>query len=275
MRPLPRLWMALATVIAAVLAGRVNSVSATAGCAPSIAKLASGQGKPDDVAFDESRILFGDQGSNSLLAVKNGRVTTLARHLHDPEGIVVRGKDRAVVAEQETNRLVAVDLHTGTVRTMIQLTNATKNLGIDGIGDAGHGGLLIPDSPNGRLLSLDSRRRLHVVAGGMGRPVDALRFRGGVAVADETASTVWLVRGGRLTRLGTFSTPDDVAVFHGALLAVTLGDHALWEVWPHVRLLSAAFAQPQGLAVGPHGEVVVADTTLNALYRISGLRACL
>jgi hypothetical protein len=146
--------------------------------------------------------------------------------------------------------------------------------GVDGIGAAANGGIYVPNSPYGQLLLLDARSHLSSLATGMGRPVGATRYAGGVAVPDETANAVWLVRAGRLQRIATLSTPDDVVVFRGALLAVTLGDGGLWEVRPHLRLLQSGLGQPQGLAVLNGDSVVIVNSQANALLRLSGLGTC-
>jgi hypothetical protein len=266
--------VAIATCLGALLPVH-EPVSAASLCAPALHRLSSGQSAPDDVVYDGRRLIFGDDGSDALVAERNGRLAALAHDLHDAEGIALRGAHTALVVEQGLNQLVRIDLRTGRATPWFDFTNTTGLLGVDNIAAGPNGSLLIPDSPNGRLLSLDRNKHLHLAAGGMGRPVGVTQFNGGLAVPDETAGTVWFVSKGHATRMGSFSTPDDVVVFRGALLVVTLGDHALWEVRPHLRLLTAAFAQPQGLTLGPHGEIVVADSTLNALYSVTGLRRCL
>jgi hypothetical protein len=252
-----------------------GAARAAAACVPAIHRLSAGERAPDDIVFDGSRFIVGDDGTDNLVAEKGGRLTVLARNLHDPEGIVLTGRASALLVEQDLNRVVRVNLRSGRITPWFQLTNTTGKLGVDSIAAAQQGGILIPDSPNGRLLHLDAHRRIHLIAGGLGRPVGVARYRGALVVPDETAGTVWKIAAGHTTQLGSFSTPDDVVVFRGALLAVTLGDHALWEVRPHRRLLTAAFAQPQGLTLGPDGEVVVADSTLNSIDAVSGLRGCL
>jgi hypothetical protein len=244
-------------------------------CSSRVTLLAHGYGSPDDVAVDGKRILFGDLTSQSLLAEQNGKLTTLVSHLATPEGIVVRPGRRIVIAEQGANRLTEVDLRSGRRRTLVQLQNRTSNEGVDGIAPAPQGGIYIPDSPNGRLLRLDAGGRLHLLATGMGRPVGAIGFQGGLAVADETARAVWLVRQGHLQRLATLAVPDDVAVIRRRLVAVALNDGSLWEVWPTIRRVVSGFGEPQGLATLDADSVVIADSRRNALYRVSGLAACL
>jgi hypothetical protein len=80
------------------------------------------------------------------------------------------------------------------------------------------------------------------------------------------------------TRLATVPLPDDLAVVSGHLIAVSLGGQ-VWEVAPHVRLLSSAFAptasDPQGLVADGPDAALVADESRNSIYRVSGLSSCL
>jgi DNA-binding beta-propeller fold protein YncE len=188
---------------------------------------------------------------------------------------VIQAAHRVVVVEQGANRLDTINLASGRRQVLRAFANLTGQEGVDGIGAAPNGGLYVPDSPYGTLYLLDKRNRLHLLASGLSRPVDAIRYAGGVAVADENANAVWLVSQGRVQRLATLSIPDDLAVFHGRLLADTLGDGRLWEVRPSVKLLVSGFGQPQGLAVLNSGALVLADSRTNGLYSVSNLQGCL
>lgn len=261
-------------VLLAMLPGHsvADAPSATP-CQPRTIFLARGYGAPDDVVMDGRTILFGDTTAGVVGAINGTRRRVIARHLSVPEGIVVWPFNRLVVVEQGANRLDVIDLQHGRRRVLLRLSNTTGKEGVDAISAIGHD-LLIPNSPYGSLLRLH-RGKLHVITGVLGRPVDAISYRGGIAVADETANAIWLVVGDRLTRLATLSIPDDLAVFHGHLLAVTLGDGALWEVRPHLKRLVSGFGQPQGLAVEGPKSLVVADSQRNALYRVFLPVSCL
>jgi hypothetical protein len=274
MSPVRAILPALLAVAAALGPVSTEAQLMSAACAPHLTLLAHGYGSPDDVAVQGSRILFGDLTRNVLAAESKGRVTTLVSGLQVPEGIVVQSPHRVVVVEQGANRLDTIDLATGRRQVLKTFPNQTGREGIDGIAPAPNGGIYVPDSPHGRLYLLDKHGRLHLLAGGLGRPVDAIRFDGGIAVADETANAIWLVAHGRARRLATVPTPDDVAVFHGRLLAVTLGDGKLWEVRPAVKPLVSSFGQPQGLAVLNNSAVVVADSSSNGLYAVANLQSC-
>jgi len=213
-------------------------------------------------------IYFGDVHAGVVAVREGGRTRIVAQGLATPEGIVPRDTGHLYVVEQGRNRLDLVTIRTGRVRVLQYFRNTTGQEGVDGIGRGPDGSLLIPDSPYGSLWRRDRNGSWHLLHAGFGRPVDALRYRGGIAVADENDNAVWLLRNGHVTRLATVPTPDDVAILRGHLYAVTLGDGGLWEIRPRVVRLPISFRDPQGLAV--QGRVlIVADSTLNALYRVS------
>lgn len=244
-------------------------------CSPVRTVLAQGFGSPDDLAVRGATIYFTDEVGGSLSSLSGGHMRVIARGLRAPEGIVLETGGKALVVEQGRNRIDQVNLSNGRRSVVLRLTNNTGKEGVDGIAPAPAGEVYVPDSPYGRLWLMDRKRHLHLLIAGLGRPVGAIQFQGGVAVADETANAVWLVRGGRATRLATVSIPDDLAVVNGALLAVTLGDGALWEITPRVQRLVAGLGQPQGLAMLGSGKMAVADSTSNTIIRISGLAGCL
>jgi hypothetical protein len=252
-----------------------TQASRAAVCSPRVSLIAHGFGSPDDVAISGGRVLFGDLANGTLDAEHDGRVTVLASGLRTPEGIVVEKPDRVVVVEQGLNRLDQIDLKTGRRHVLVTMRNNTENEGIDGIHAAPHGGIYIPDSPYGTLYVLDSQRRLHLLVQGLSRPVDAIHYHGGVAIADENARAVWFVKNGHVRRLATLDVPDDLAIFHGHLLADSLGDGKVWEVAPRLKRLASGFDQPQGLAVLNQQTVIVTSSNTNGIYAVSHLAACL
>lgn len=266
--------MTLAKMTIAALLGLVVTVpgQATARtpvvlpCRASTVFVARGYGAPDDVVMKGRTILFSDTAAGVVAAINGKHHWVLVRNLNVPEGIVVRPHNRLVVVEQGADRLDTIDLRHGRRAILLQLRNTTGLEGVDAITAIGRD-LLIPNSPYGQLLRLHGGR-LRIIAGGLERPVDAIPYRKGIAVADENANAVWLPRNGTVTRLATVSIPDDLAVYHGRLLAVTLGDGSLWEIRPHLKRLLSGFGQPQGLAVEGPKNLVIADSRRNALYRV-------
>ena len=271
---------ALAVAGAAVVAVTGGTSGATAtgasACRPQITTLATGQGGPDDLAWDGpvgSRLLVSDVHANTLGVVSGGRVHTLMSGIGEPEGIIVRSPTRLELAAQTTNQILAVDLARHTRRVIASLPNVPGQSGVDSIEAAPGGDTYAPDSANGKLYLLHAGR-LRVIASGMIRPVDARQWQGKIAVADEYASYVDVISGARRTHLAKILLPDDLVISGGHLLATSLAG-ALWEVAPHRRLLTKALHDPQGLVPDGPGAVLVADQQRNRIVRISGLARCL
>lgn len=265
-----RLFLLLSLLLAPV----ARQASASPTCAPRVAPLVSGLGAPDDLRWAAGSLWFGDLHAGVVARVHNGRVHVMVGSLRSPEGLLIRGHT-LIVAEQGANQITAVNLRTGRRRVLTRLVNTSGRDGVDGIGADPHGGIYLANSPYGTLLLRSSDGRLHTLASGLGRPVDAIAYRGGVAVPDEVTGAVWWVHGRRVTRLATLATPDDVAVDGAALLVTSLGDGRLWEVRPHLRVLASGLGQPQGLAVLRAGTLAVANSAGNEIVRITGVAACL
>ena len=236
-------------------------------------QLARGQGAPDDLAYDGSRLLVSDVRANTLGVVRGGRVHTLMGGFGEPEGIVPESPTRLELAEQKTNRVLAIDLVHHTRRTIATLPTVPGQSGLDSIQAAPGGDTYLPDSENGDLYLLH-HGGVRLIATGMVRPVDALYWHGAIRVADEYASVIWTISGHRRTRLAKLTLADDLAVVDGRLLAISQFG-GLWEVAPRLRLISRAFKYLQGLVAAGPDAAVVTDQTRNTVDRVSGLRPCL
>src|SRR5213595_3002507 len=72
--------------------------------------LLSGVGRPDDLAFDpQGHLLFSDFYNGTISRLNaNGSVTVLATGLAGPEGIVALPDGTMIIAEQRTNRILAL-----------------------------------------------------------------------------------------------------------------------------------------------------------------------
>jgi hypothetical protein len=246
-------------------------VAAVAFCRPDVRFLTHGYGSPDDVTVHRGQIYFGDIKAGYLVRVSDGRKHVIRRRLNVPEGIAFTGSSQVAVVEQGLNRIDTLNLKTGRLRVLIDMRNTTGLEGVDAITAVGSD-LIIPDSPYGTLYRLH-KGNLRWIAGGMSRPTSVVPYQGGFAVADENAKAVWLVQHGRLQRLATLSIPEEVAVVHGMLLSITLGDGALWEVRPRLRRLHW-FSAPQGLTPDGGNRLILADSKQNSLYRITLPSAC-
>ena len=251
---------------------------------PTINVLAKGFGGPDDLALlPDGSILFSDIGNGTINQIaRDGTVTTLLRGLDEPEGIVVLPDGTLIVAEQGKNRLIHFRPNSGQpATTWLQLENKTSNAGVDGIArDPATGDMIIPDSPNGRVLRVSAdAKNVRVIATGLTRPTGAAVARdGSVIVADEYGNAVVrLGADGRAESLGHFVMPDDVAIdAEGNIFVTSLGDNSvrmttvtsvIGATGGAVRWI-ANVRHPQGILVDADGNLVVAEAGLNRIVRL-------
>lgn len=284
-RSLPRItagalaaFSGLVGLAVALTPSRPAPVTRAGGCHPRLTVLAHGQGSPDDLAWDGRTLLVSDISQGTIGVVARGHVRTVLAHLRDPEGIVPAPRRSLIVAEQATNRVLEAQLPNGVQNTLAGLPLPPGTTGIDGINAEGPGAVYVPDSARGRLYVLHLRsRKQSLAASGMVRPVAAIHWGNAVAVADEYANTVWRI-GRTRTRLAAIPLPDDLAVISNHLIAVSLLGE-VWELAPHLRILSSAFAptrgDPQGLVADGPDSVLLADASRNTIYRLAALSGCL
>jgi sugar lactone lactonase YvrE len=265
-------------VFAALGSPALQPVPIAAGAAV-VRVLAAVPGGPDDLAAGPRGSLYISLiGAGAVVQrTAGGRLRTIAAGLSAPEGIAVEPDGTLVVAEQGRNRLLHVDPLHSFVRPLVSLPNATSRAGVDGIGlDGRDGTLLIPDSPNGRLLrvSLDGRR-VSVLAAGLGRPVGVAVARDGAAVVvDETLNGAYRVVPGRApVRFGgRLSIPDDIVPDGaGGFYVTCLGDSSLRHLSATgaTTLVAAGLPNPQGLVRLPNGTLVVAEEDANQLVAMT------
>lgn len=267
------------TVVISSTVQPTPTVSATPATTPThytARVLLSGKLRPDDLAFDaQGHLLFSDfyRGTVSRLNA-DGSVTVLVSGLAGPEGIVPLADGTMIIAEQRTNRILALapgEKSPTVLRTLPGMpSTAPCKDGVDGIAlDATTNTLIVPDSPIGNVyrMSLDGTK-LMLLASGIVRPVGAaVDAQGTVYVADECGGAVVLISPtGKVTRMGGFGMPDDVAFDqHGNLLVIDLqvSIHALIRVnqstGKHETLASAGFIEPQGLVVDSKDDIYVSD----------------
>jgi sugar lactone lactonase YvrE len=242
----------------------------------------SGVGRPDDLAFDqEGRLLFSDfyNGTVSRLNA-DGTVTHIATGLAGPEGLVVLSNGTLIVAEQRTNRILALSPGAKSLVVLRTIPGTPSTApckdGIDGIAlDATTNTLIVPDSPTGSVyrLSLDGKK-LTLITSGLVRPVGAVvDAQGTIYVADECGGAiVRITPDGRSTRITGFGMPDDVAFDHrGNLLLIDLlpSIHALIRIrqssGKREILASSGFIEPQGLVVDGNDTMYVSDDYANKI----------
>jgi sugar lactone lactonase YvrE len=242
-----------------------------------IAVLAQGFGGPDDLALQpDGSILFSDVGNGTVNRISPaGQVTTLLRGLAEPEGIVPLPDGTVLIVEQSRNRIVRWQPGAAyTLAVWLELVNRTGRPGVDGIvRDSRAGDIIIPDSPNGRLLRVDaSGKNVRVVATGFVRPTGAdVEPDGSILVADEYGNTVKRVRpDGRVESLGRFATPDDVVRdADGNIFVASLGDNSVRVIDPRGAVKPVdSVRSPQGLVLDTSGELIVAEAGLNRIVRL-------
>ncbi|HEY4844178.1 MAG TPA: hypothetical protein VII89_00660 [Candidatus Dormibacteraeota bacterium] len=224
--------------------------------------LLQNQPAPDDLVFDnDGRLLFSDIKAGTVSALRaDGSVERVAGGMSAPEGMVVQGDGRILVAEQGRNRVVAIDPISHAVTPWRAFPNRTGRDGIDGIGPilysstdaAAPADVIVPDSPNGVVFGVaPDGKTATQIASGLVRPVDAaVDAAGRIFIADE-GGALWVLDPGR-HRFATLPTPDDVLVSRGGHIFVnTLGDNAIHELdgQGHQVTVLTGIQQPQGIAL--------------------------
>jgi sugar lactone lactonase YvrE len=244
--------------------------------APALQTVAVVGGQPDDITADaRGDLIWSNLSRGTVERLSGGRITTLARGLSAPEGVVALPRGAIVVAEQGRDRVVRIE-RSGEKTVLYTLQPVPGQEGVDGIGrDPRTGELLIPDSPRGTVLGLSpAGRHVRVIARGLGRPVDAASdARGTILVPDEHLGTLVVIRPrGTVAYRGTLSTPDDVAIDRaGRVWITTLGDGGLWTIAPGTtapRRVLKGLATPQGLTLDRCGDPIVVEQKAARIVRL-------
>jgi len=266
----------LALITAVIIsAGVFAHQSPAAQAAQTLQVLAVVGGQPDDVTVDtQGRLIWGNLARGTIERLDGKRVVTVARNLSVPEGVVVLPNGTIIVAEQGRDRIVRIGAH-GALSLVYALRPVSGQEGVDGIGrDPRTGNLLVPDSPNGTVLTMSRQgRHVRLIARGIGRPVDAaVDKQGDVLVPDEHLGTLVVVTPrGQVSYRGTLSIPDDVAVDrNGRIWVTTLGDYGLWVIDPGgvPRRVLVGLANPQGLTLDRCGDPIVVEQNAAQLVRL-------
>jgi sugar lactone lactonase YvrE len=248
--------------------------------------LLSGRRRPDDLVFDpQGRLVFGDFYAGTISRLNaDGSVTLLFSGLAGPEGLVYLPDGTLIIAEQHTNRILQITPGTPTPTVLRVLPGTPSSLpckdGVDGIAlDPTNNTLIVPDSPTGDVyrMSLDGKT-LTLLAGGIVRPVGAaVDNQGNIYVADECGgAVVRIAPGGKITHIGGFGMPDDVAFDQqGNMLVIDLKPsiHALIRVLQATgareTLLSRGLIEPQGLVIDQRGNIYVSDDYADTITELT------
>ena len=245
---------------------------------PQITLLASGFGSPDDLTVDPRTgvIYFGDFTNTAVNRMDSagGAPQPVVRGLREPEGIAVRPDGQLVIVEQATNRIWLGDPQTGAKTLLRQLVNTTGQDGVDGIALDNDGSILVPDSPNGRLLALSADgATLRVLASGFRRPTGAVRLPDGdLLVAEEFGNALDRVTpAGHSTSIATLYQPDDVVLGQDGMAYVNTLDGKIYRIDPQSgtkTVLISGLKLPHGIGIDLQGRVIVAEATRNRIFRL-------
>jgi len=275
----------LAALLLALVVSAVLARPAPTGAAGTLQLIAAVGGQPDDITVDtRGRLVWGDLARGTLQRLDGRNVVTIARGLSVPEGLIAQRNGTFIVAEQGYDRIDLLGSRRA-VHVVYALRPVAGQEGVDGIGlDPRNGTLLVPDSPNGRILRMTmSGRNVRVIASGLGRPVDAAAdTRGDVLAPDEHLGTLVVVTpGGHVSYQGSLATPDDVSMDRGGRVWITtLGDGGLWVIDRGAsapRRVLVGLANPQGLTLDRCGDPIVVEQNTARIVRLlltSASRRC-
>lgn len=193
---------------------------------------------------------------------------------NEPEGLVPLPDGDVVVAEQGPNRLDLLTPATGVLTPFLTIPNSTGNVGVDDIALSSDGaGILVPDSPSGRLLEVPTGGGAPtVLASGLGRPVDAGQLPDGtIVVAAESKPGLVEVAGGSTQAVGSLTDLDEAIPDDGLVYVTDLGADEVLAVDPASgasRVLVTGSPSPQGLVALPDGSLLLVDSTREVIVTL-------
>ena len=226
--------------------------------------MGTGMNSPDDLLYvpSDGSILVGEHGDGHLSRITApGVLARLPQVIPLAEGLAQIG-DTLYVADQLHNRIVKLTA-TG-VATVLQLTPDPSGNNLDGISsDLKGSGLVIPDSPHGTVLFVDAAGHITGRVGGFSRPAGVFPDPqyAGYLVADENASAVYEIVGGRPKRLagGLSGVDDAVREQNGHVIAILPAAGRLVDVTTGVNI-ATKLNNPQGLGFDGAGNLLVAES---------------
>jgi hypothetical protein len=232
--------------------------------------LAAGLNGPDDLLYldADGTVLVGEHGDGHIAKVGGPkRLTRLPQVVPEAEGIA-QVRTTIYVADQYHARVVALTA-TG-VRTIIQLQPVASGENLDGIA-SGSGGLVIPDSPHGTLLFVDTSGHITAREGGFVRPVGVWTNPTGQGgpwlIADENASALYALQnaGGHYLVAGNLPGVDDVVRATNGHILVTLPGLGVLRDVTTGRNIAGGLRNPQGLGFDGAQNLLVTESDAGRL----------
>jgi hypothetical protein len=205
-------------------------------------------------------VVVGEHGDGHIARITSpGQFTRLPQVVPEVEGIAQIG-DATYVADQFHARVLQL---TGTgTKTILQLQPVPSGENLDGISTDDKGtGLVVPDSPHGVVLLVDVSGHVTGRIDGFSRPAGSWPEEGGYLIADENASAVFEIKGGRATRIaGNLPGVDDaLRTADGHVLAILPGSGQLRDVSTGHNV-ATGLRNPQGLGLDGAGNVLVTES---------------
>ena len=226
--------------------------------------LATGMNVPDDLLYvpEDGSVLVGEHGDGHIArVVAPGKVQRLPQVVPEAEGIAIAG-GITYVADQLNARVVALTA-TGT-RSVLQLQPVSSGENLDGISATTDGsGLVVPDSPHGVVLFVDTAGHVIKRISGLSRPAGSWPepSSGGYLISDENASAVFEIAGGRVTKLagGLPGVDDALRTADAHVLAILPGEGRLVDLSAGHNL-ATGLHNPQGLGFDGARNVLVTES---------------
>jgi len=227
--------------------------------------LASGLNGPDDLLYNaaDGTVLVGEHGDGRLARVGGAAgLVRLPQVVQEPEGMAQIGAT-VYVADQFNARVVA--LTDGGTRTVLQLQPVASGENLDGISsDLTGTGLVVPDSPHGTVLFVDTSGHVTRQVGGFGRPAGVAPdpSQGGYLIADEALSAVFeLSAGGSVKRIagGLAGADDAVRDQSGHVLVILPTPGKLYDASAGASV-AAGLRNPQGLGFDGAQNLLVTES---------------
>lgn len=225
--------------------------------------LAAGLSGPDDLLYyADGTVLVGEHTNGHLAKVGGAAgLVRLPQAFPEPEGMAeIAGT--TYVADQFNARVVALT-DTGT-RTVLQLQPVASGENLDGISvDLNGTGLVVPDSPHGTVLFVNTSGSVTGKVGGFSRPAGVWPdpYAGGYLVADEGSGALYEIKGNSAQRLaaGLAGVDDVVRDARNHVLVTLPAPGTIYDVTARNTMV-AGLRNPQGLAFDGAQNLLVTES---------------